>query len=115
MTHEDPRERIAQLEAQTDELAQTLESCRKLMLASKIAMAAGGLLLAAMLFGAVRFDPMVMIGAMTAVIGGIVVFGSNTSTAQQAAAKLKDAEALRAELIGRLELRVVTDEERQPS
>jgi hypothetical protein len=40
------------------------------------------------------------------VIGGIVVFGSNTSTSKQAAA-LKAAEAHRAELIGMIDLRPV--------
>ena len=39
----------------------------------------------------------------------IVVFGSNTSTAKQAADRMTEADALRAELIGRLDLRVVED------
>jgi hypothetical protein len=45
--------------------------------------------------GAIRFDPMAMIGAISAVIGGTVVFGSNTSTLKQAAVAIKTAEALR--------------------
>ena len=42
----------------------------------------------AMTIGIVRFDPMIMIGAMTAVIGGIVLLGSNWSTSQQSTAAL---------------------------
>ena len=48
---------------------------------------------------------------MTAVIGGIVLLGSNRSTLEQSATALKAAEAQRAELIGRIDLRVVGDDE----
>ena len=55
----------------------------------------------------VRFDPTIMIGALAAVIGGIVFLGSNWSTLQQAIAALKAAETRQAELIGKIDLRVV--------
>jgi undecaprenyl pyrophosphate phosphatase UppP len=109
MTEGDPRDQISDLEAHIDALAETVESCRKLMLISKIAIAAGGIVVLAIALGAIRFDPMAVIAAMTAVIGGTVVFGSNMSTSQQASDRMKDAEARRAALIGRLELRVVDD------
>ena len=50
---------------------------------------------------------MAMVGAISAVIGGIVVFGSNTSTSKQAAAAIRAAEAVRAELIGKINPRLV--------
>jgi len=51
------------------------------------------------------------LGAISAVIGGTVVFGSNTSTSKQAAVAIKTAEALRAELIGKMNLRLVGEAE----
>jgi hypothetical protein len=48
-----------------------------------------------------------MIGALAAVIGGTVVCGSNTSTLKQTTTAMKAAEAYRADLISRMDLRVV--------
>jgi len=107
----DPHDEIVRLEARIEELAARIESCRKFILASRIAMAAGGILLAATLFGAIRFDPRAMVAAMAALLGGIVVWGSNGSTAKEAANELAKAEAERAALIGLIELRVVAGRE----
>ena len=63
------------------------------------------------IIGAVGFDPTVLIGAIAAVIGGTVVFGSNTSTLKQTMTDMKAAEAHRTELIGSMDLRVVGDGE----
>ena len=52
----DPHEEIVRLEERIEELAATIESCRKFILASRIAVAGGGPLLAGMLFGAIRSD-----------------------------------------------------------
>jgi len=106
----DPHEQIAQLEAQIEALAETIEGCRKIILIAKIAMALGGLLVVAMLLGAIPSDLAALSGATAAVLGGIVLSGSNRSTADQALAKMKKAEAARAELIDRLELRSVDDD-----
>ena len=80
----DLREQILGLEAQIEELAETIESCRKIIQISKAFIVVGGLLIAAITIGLIRFDPMLMIGALTAVVGGTVVLGSNWSTLQQA-------------------------------
>ena len=103
----EPREQILRLEARIEELAGAIESCRKIILAAKAAMVLGGLLILGTLAGAITSDPTVTLGAIAAIIGGIVLFGSNTSTLEQATAALKAAEADRAELIGRIDLRVV--------
>ena len=84
MADDDLHDQISSLEAHIDELTGVIESCRKLILVSKVAIAAGGIWLLAFTFGAIEFDPMAMIAAISAVIGGTVVFGSNTSTSKQA-------------------------------
>jgi UPF0716 family protein affecting phage T7 exclusion len=63
----------------------------------------------AIVVGALGFDPTILIGAIAAVIGGTVVFGSNTSTLKQTSADMKAAEAHRTELVSRMGLRVVGD------
>jgi hypothetical protein len=109
MDQGDLREEIVDLETRIEELAQSIESCAKVIQISRVAIALGAILLVATIFGAIRFDPLVMISAITAMIGGVVFLGSNTSTSDQATAALKAAELRRAELIGAIELRVVGD------
>jgi hypothetical protein len=106
---DDPHEQIARLEAQIEALAETVESCRKIMLVAKVAIAGGALLILAMIVGMVRPELASLCGATAALLGGIVLLGSNRSTSDQALAKVKKAEAARTALIDRLELRPVND------
>jgi hypothetical protein len=110
MSDGDPRTQILRLEDEIEELTEVLERCRKIILISKIVVAAGGIWLLTLSSGIIRFDPVAMIGAIAVVIGGTVVFGSNASTSKQTAVAIKTAEALRAELIGKINLRVVTEQ-----
>ena len=112
MSDGDPRTEILRLEAKIEELTEVVERCRKIILTSKIAVAIGGIWLLALATGLMRFDPVTMVGAIAVIIGGTVVFGSNTSTAKQTAAAAEAAEALRAELIGKMNLTVVTEQGR---
>ena len=59
----DVREEIQKFEHRIEELAETIEGCRKFLLMSKIAIAVGGLLSLAMAFGVIWFDATVMIAA----------------------------------------------------
>jgi hypothetical protein len=101
------REEIVGLEADIERLAETIESCRKLILIAKAALTVAGLLVVAALFGAITLDPAVLIAAFGVVLGGVVVYGSNASTLEQARSETKAAELRRSELIGQIDLRVV--------
>ena len=107
----DLHEQILHIEAHIEELTDIIERCRKIILISKVAIAAGGILILAIIIGAVGFDPTVLIGAIAAVTGGTVVFGSNTSTLKQTMTDMKAAETHRIELISGMDLKVVGDGE----
>ena len=103
----DPRDEIVRLEAQIEEFAAKIESCRKFILTARVATWGGGIVLAAMLLGAIRVDPATMAGASAALLGGIVVWGSNSSTAKEARKELAVAEARRTALIETIDLRAI--------
>jgi hypothetical protein len=97
---------VVRLEALIDELAAKVENSRKFILASQIARG-GGIVLFAMLVGAIRFDLGIMAAAVSALFGGIVVWGSNRSTANEAANEMAVAEADRIALITMINPRAI--------
>ena len=103
------RDEIIRLETQIDELAAKIENCRKFILAGRIAVVLGGAALVAMLLGILRPDPSIMGLAAAAVLGGIVVAGSNRSTAKEASNELSANEVKRAQLISQLALQTVSE------
>ena len=105
----DPHEEIARLETRIEGLAEAIEKCRKIILVSKIAIALGAILGLVIMVGAIRIDPTALLAAIAAVIGGTVLLGSNSSTLAEMTAAMKTAEAERAALIDRLDLRLVGD------
>jgi undecaprenyl pyrophosphate phosphatase UppP len=100
-----PQAEIARLEERIEQLAAKIENCHKLMLAARIAVAFGGVLVAALVTGVLYADPVLMITAIAAVLGGIVLLGSNSSTASEAREQMEEAELQRDEWIGALQLR----------
>jgi citrate lyase beta subunit len=60
MNGDDHRSEIVRLEEQIDELEATIESCRKFILAGRIAVASGGVILIAMMVGGIQFNSSVM-------------------------------------------------------
>lgn len=101
---------IGQLEAHIEALTESIERCRKISFAAKLAVAAGAVWFALVLFWIVAFDPTAFVAALTAVLGGIVLLGSNATTWAQTETALHAAEATRAALIGTMELRVVGED-----
>lgn len=100
---------ISRIEARIEELAEIAERCRKFILASKIAIAGGASLLLVMMLGLFGSNQAAAIGSIAVILGGIVSLGSNFSTLQQTMDAANTAEALRSDLISRIDLRVVED------
>ena len=109
MTEDDPLDEISQVEARIEAMAEIAERCRKIILASKAAIAGGGALLLVMMLGLFGSSQVTALGSIALVLGGIVSLGSNVSTLRQTEAAISAAEALRSNLIGSIDLRVVDD------
>jgi hypothetical protein len=104
---DDPINEISRIEAQLEELAEVAERCRQVILVSKAAIAGGVVLPLFMMLGLFGSSQVAAIGSIAVVLGGIVSLGSNVSTLQQTMAEMRVAEALRSDLISRIDLRVV--------
>jgi hypothetical protein len=104
-----PGDEISRIEAQLEELAEASERCRKIILASKAAIAGGGALLLVTMLGLFGPNQVAAIGSIAVVLGGIVSLGSNVSTLRQTMAAISAAEVLRSDLISQIDLRVVGD------
>jgi len=109
-TDEDPAAEISRLEAQIERLGAVAESCRKVILAAKVAIAVGALVLLVTVAGLINVDQIVAFGAAAVILGGIVAAGSNSRTLSEATANMRTAEARRAELIGALPFSAVIEE-----
>jgi hypothetical protein len=107
MDDEISRDDIARIEEQIEALREAIARCGKISLAAKIAIGAGAAWLVLTLLSLAPFVPFMLVGAMAAVIGGIVLLGSNATTWTQTEAQLRASEAMRAEWIAQLDLRVV--------
>jgi hypothetical protein len=98
---------IARLEDRIESLNGSIARCHKISIAAKAAVLAGAILLAVELL--VRFDPTPFFGAITAILGGVVMLGSNATTWEQFTAERDAAEVKRKQTIDGLELEVVTE------
>ena len=95
MDKDDPIDGISRIEARLDELAEVSERCRKIILASKAAIAGGVALM--------LYDGRSTRIQVTA-IGLIVSLGSNVSTLRETMAAMRAAEVLPSDLISRIDL-----------
>jgi hypothetical protein len=110
LDQDNPIDDISRIEARLEELAEVAERCRKIILASKVAIAGGVALLLVMMLGLFGSSQVAAIGSIAVVLGGIVSLGSNVSTLRQTMAAISAAEVLRSDLISRLDLRVVVEQ-----
>jgi hypothetical protein len=106
MSEADLREEIVELEDRIEELGAEIERCRKLLLLSRLAIIGGVMFLVAATLGFVESGALA-IGAIAALLGGVVLYGSNLTTWRQTDEALRATEAHRAELIGKIGLRLV--------
>jgi|HubBroStandDraft_5_1064220.scaffolds.fasta_scaffold46869_3 hypothetical protein len=109
MTDDDDADEISDIEERIEALAEIAERCRKFILASKIAIAGGFALLLVVILGLFGAGQVAALGSIALVLGGIVSLGSNLGTLEQTEEAISDAEAIRAELIGGMGLRLVHD------
>ncbi len=109
IAEDDPTHEISLIEERLEELAEVSERCRKIILVSKAAIAGGFALLLVVVLGLFGSSQVAALGAIAGVLGGIVSLGSNVSTLRQTTDAISAAEALRSDLIGRIDLRVVGD------
>src|SRR4051812_40838533 len=109
MIDDDSTDEISEIEARIEELAESAERCRRIILGSKAAIAGGAALLLLTLFGLFSSGQEAALASIALVLGGIVSWGSNVSTLQQHEAAIGAAEMRRAELIAGIDLRMVRD------
>jgi hypothetical protein len=83
------------LEDRIAELGDAVERCRKISLAAKLVAGTGAACLLAVLLGLFTAEAPVAIAAGAAVLGGLVLLGSNASTWEQTEAALAAAYAAR--------------------
>jgi hypothetical protein len=105
---DDPTDEISDIEARIEALAESAERCRKFILASKVAIAGGAVLLLVAILGLFG-GGQTALGSIALVLGGIVSLGSNLSTLRQTETDIAEADAIRSDLIGGFDLRVVRD------
>jgi hypothetical protein len=109
-SEEDPSTQIARLEAQIERFREVAESCRKVILAAKVAIGLGAVVLLVTVTGLINVDQIVAFAASAVILGSIVAAGSNSRTLNEATANIRAAEARRAELIGALPFSQVIEE-----
>jgi hypothetical protein len=108
------REEIARLEARLESLSESLDRCGKISLMARGILIGGAIWLVLIMLGIVPFAPFNIVGSIAALLGGTVLYGSNSSTEKQTTAAIAQAEALRADLIGRIDLQTVDERDRDP-
>lgn len=104
---EDPRARIERLETEIAALEESAERAGKAMTAGRFAAAIGGVALVLVFLGLLRLGGLGFVLSVTAVLIGLVLWGSNKSTRDTLHADIAKRRAARDALIDRIDPRVV--------
>lgn len=112
MTDQGVTARIGRLEVEIDALEEEAERCLTFMRWARYFILGGALALAAMPLGLLRAEGPALVLAISAVLFGIIAFGSNRSTAEQTRAAIAAKRAERNALIDALAPRTVKPHER---
>ena len=107
MSSDGIRDEIERLEDRIEALRLSVARCRKISVAAKAAIVAGFAWLVLTLLLIAPFYPSLFFGAIAAVIGGIVLLGSNATTWNETEAALSKADTARRALIDGIELTTV--------
>jgi hypothetical protein len=110
MDEENLRDQITELEARIETLNESIARCGKISVGAKIAISAGAGWFTLVLLRILYFDATAFVAALTGVLGGIVLLGSNATTWTQTESELHAAEEQRTNLIGGLEFKVVSEQ-----
>jgi|SRR3954451_20364938 hypothetical protein len=102
-------QQIADLEEEIERLSERARQSRNFEVASRAAIWVGGLIVVALVTGVMQSDPLWIVVAISVVLGGIALYGSNRGTQDEIAASIMRYEARRIELIDEIELRTVND------
>jgi hypothetical protein len=111
---ERPVERIEQLEIRIEELRDSIQRSRRLVLAGRACAVIGPALLLCLMLGIINFTPVRMIVGLALAIGGVVLTGSSRASTQQLEFLLKQTEKERSEAIDGLDLIEAGDRAGEP-
>ncbi len=98
-----PAEQIERLEAQIDELRESLQRSRRLVVAGRAGAFAGAALLICLMLGLATVTPVRMIVGIAVGLGGLVLMGSSVGSTKQLELSLKQTEDERNAAIDALE------------
>jgi type III secretory pathway component EscV len=104
---EDIRDEIARLEERIEALNLAIDRCRKISFAAKVLIITGTLTLVLMFGNMLPLSPALFFATLAAIIGGVVLLGSNKTTWEQMDRALHDTESMRTKLIEGLDMRLV--------
>ena len=109
LTDGEPDGDAALLERRIEQLSDSIATCQKISVGSKVAIAAGFGWLGLIMLRVAPFSPTGAFAALTAIIGGVVLLGSNARTWTELDAERAQREAEREALIDRLPLRLIDE------